>query len=71
MKTLCDFEDPFIKRSGCKPVWINRATFESLNKFASDNEKDVKDIIEYLVVLALKNHERKIEEKISFDLESV
>lgn len=71
MKNLCDFEDPFMQRSGCKPVWINRATFESLNKFASDNEKDVKNIIEYLVVLALNNHQRNIKEKIVFDLESL
>lgn len=71
MKNLCDFEDPFMQRSGCKPVWINRATFESLNKFASDNEKDVKNIIEYLVVLALNNHQRNIKEKIFFDLESL
>jgi len=71
VKNLCDFEDPFMQRSGCKPVWINRATFESLNKFASDNEKDVKNIIEYLVVLALNNHQRNIKEKIVFDLESL
>ena len=45
MKNLSDFDDPIIERCGCKPIWINSSTFNSLKEFASDNKKDVKNIV--------------------------
>ena len=71
MKNLSDFDDPIIERCGCKPIWINSSTFNSLKEFASDNQKDVKNIVEYLVVFALNTHQRDIKENISFDLENL
>ena len=71
MKNLSDFDDPIIERCGSKPIWINSSTFNSLKEFASDNQKDVKNIVEYLVVFALNTHQRDIKENISFDLENL
>ena len=30
-KNLSDFDDPIIERCGCKPIWINSSTFNSLH----------------------------------------